>query len=365
MPSDTEQSSLHSAAMEPAPAAGAETQLQRQRYYDEIGASNLTPLWEVLHSLVPASPSSPCAAAGWRYQDVRPHLLRAGQLITATEAERRVLILENPALRGQSSITQTLYAGLQLLLPGEIAPSHRHTQSALRLVLEGEGAYTAVDGERTQMLPGDFVITPSMTWHDHGNPGSDPVVWLDGLDIPLLRFFSAGFAEKFPQETHPITRPDDDALAQFGGNLAPLDYVPPRTGASPLFNYRYARTRSTLSRVSRGGQLDLCHGHALRFINPTTGATPIPTIGTYVQLLPERFHGRPYRSTDGRVFCCIEGSGRIETDDWSFEFSARDVFVVPSWTSYRLRAVEEAVLFSFSDRPVQQALGLWREERIS
>lgn len=340
-------------------------QSERQRFYEHIGASNLTPLWEVLHALVPSQPSGRCVPAGWHYENVRPHLMRAGQLITAQEAERRVLILENPSLRGESAITQTLYAGLQLLLPGEIAPSHRHTQSALRLVLEGEGAYTAVDGERTQMLPGDFVITPSMTWHDHGNPGSQPVVWLDGLDIPLLKFFSAGFAEKFPQQSHPITRPDDDALAQFGGNLAPLEYVPPPTGASPLFNYRYAQTRSTLARVSHGGRYDPCHGYALRFLNPTTGATPIPTIGTYAQLLPARFSGNPYRSTDGRVFCCLEGSGRIETGAWSFDFGARDVFVVPGWISHRLHAAEEAVLFSFSDRPVQQAFGLWREERMS
>ena len=122
--------------------------------------------------------------------------MEAGRLISAEEAERRVLVLENPALRGQSCITQSLYAGLQLILPGEVAPAHRHTQSALRLVLDGEGAYTAVDGERTTMRYGDFIITPSWTFHDHGNDGADPVVWLDGLDIPLVRFLDAGFAEK-------------------------------------------------------------------------------------------------------------------------------------------------------------------------
>lgn len=341
-----------------------EARSRRQEFYERIGANHLTPLWEVLHALVPERPSSACVPAGWHYRDVRPHLMEAGNLITAAEAERRVLILENPALPGQSCITQTLYAGLQLLLPGEVAPSHRHTQSALRLVLEGEGAYTAVGGERTQMLPGDFVITPSMTWHDHGNPGTVPVVWLDGLDIPLLRFLSAGFAEKYPQETHAITRPEDDALARFGANLAPMDYVAPSSGASPLFNYRFSKTRSTLTRISRR-LADPCHGHALRFLNPTTGGSPIPTIGAYVQLLPSKFDGRPYRATDSRVFCCLEGEGSIETDSWSFEFGARDLFVVPSWIAYRLRARTDAVLFSFSDRPVQSAFGLWREERPS
>src|SRR5687768_7692947 len=140
----------------------------------------------------------------------------ASRVISAREAERRVLVLENPGLRGASSITHTLYAGLQLILPNEIAPSHRHTQSALRFVVEGTGAYTAVDGERTIMQPGDFIVTPSWTFHDHGNPGDVPVVWLDGLDIPLVRFLDAGFAERHPRESQPLNRPEGDALARYG-----------------------------------------------------------------------------------------------------------------------------------------------------
>lgn len=337
----------------------------RQMFYERIGASHLRPLWEVLDALVPQAPCGACALAGWRYEDVRPYLLEAGSLITAKEAERRVLILENPALPGLSSITQSLYAGLQLLLPGEIAPSHRHTQSALRLVLEGEGAYTAVGGERTLMLPGDFVITPSMSWHDHGNPGDTPVIWLDGLDIPLLRFLDAGFAEKYPQDSHPITRPAEDASARFGANLAPMEHAPPDNGASPLINYRYSKTRAALLAIRGAGPADPWSGYAMRFLHPTTGGAPMRTIGAYVQLLPAQFRGRPYRSTDGRVFCCLEGEGRVDTDNGSFDFGARDVFVVPSWGAYRLQAAVDTVLFSFSDRPVQQALGVWREERLS
>jgi gentisate 1,2-dioxygenase len=174
--------SMHAAELSPS------AQRERAAFYDRIGAQNMTPLWEVLHALVPTQPQSHAQAAIWRYSELREQVLEAGRLITAEEAERRVLILENPGLRGQSCITQSLYAGLQLILPGEVAPAHRHTQSALRLVLDGEGAYTAVDGERTTMHRGDFIITPSWTWHDHGNPGNQPVVWLDGLDIPVVRF---------------------------------------------------------------------------------------------------------------------------------------------------------------------------------
>ncbi len=186
---------------------------ERSAFYERIGALGMTPLWEVLGALVPPQPKSPVAPVHFRYDEVRPHVLEAGRLISAEEAERRVLVLENPALRGQSCITQSLYAGLQLILPGEVAPAHRHTQSALRLVLDGEGAYTAVDGERTTMRYGDFIITPSWTFHDHGNVGPDPVVWLDGLDIPLVRFLDAGFAEKSTTKSQADTRPEGDALA--------------------------------------------------------------------------------------------------------------------------------------------------------
>ena len=142
---------------------------EREAFYSRIDPQHLTPLWSVMSGLITPEPKSACQAHLWRYDDVRPALMEAGELITAKEAERRVLILENPGLRGQSKITTSLYAGLQLVKPGEVAPAHRHTQTALRFVLEGNGAHTAVDGERSFMQPGDFVITPNWAWHDHGN----------------------------------------------------------------------------------------------------------------------------------------------------------------------------------------------------
>ena len=192
-----------------------QTSRARRAFYERIATKNMTPLWEVLGSLVPKFPTSPVVPAIWKYADVRAQVMEAGSLITAAEAERRVLILENPALRGNASITQSLYAGLQLIMPGEVAPAHRHSQSALRLVLDGEGAYTAVDGERTTMKRGDFIVTPAWTWHDHGNLGDQPVVWLDGLDIPLVRFFDSGFAEAGREHFQSQIREEGDALARY------------------------------------------------------------------------------------------------------------------------------------------------------
>jgi gentisate 1,2-dioxygenase len=136
---------------------------ERQAFYREIDRENLTALWNVMGALITPEPKSACMPALWRFDAIRAHMLKAGALITAKEAERRVLVLENPGLRGQSKVTTSLYAGVQLVMPGEVAPSRRHSQSALRFVLEGKGAHTAVDGERTSMEPGDLVITPSMT----------------------------------------------------------------------------------------------------------------------------------------------------------------------------------------------------------
>jgi len=311
----------------------------RRDFYARIGDHAMTPLWEVLHNLVPPQPATPCVPALWAYDQVRPFLLEAGELISAREAVRRVLVFENPAIRGASSITHTLYAGLQLILPGEIAPCHRHTQSAIRFIVEGEGAYTAVDGERVAMSPGDFIVTPAWTWHDHGHPGSGPVVWLDGLDIPLVRFFDAGFMENGPEEMS----------------------VPIGPSKVETFAYPYAKARASLDDLRRNAPLDPSHATRLSYRNPANGGYPTPTMAAFLQLLPRGFRGAPWRATDASVFCVVEGRGRTVIDDREFAWGPRDVFVAPSWSRVAHEADEECVLFSISDRPAQQALGLWRE----
>jgi gentisate 1,2-dioxygenase len=348
----------------PHPAAQARAQL-----YRDMSPHNLTPLWEVLHALVPSQPSSPCVSALWKYEQIKPFLQRAGEVITAEEAVRRVLILENPALRGKSAITQSLYAGLQLILPGEIAPSHRHSQSALRFIVEGSGAYTAVDGERTTMRPGDFIITPSWTWHDHGNEVDERVVWLDGLDIPMISFFDAGFAENNAVKSQAISRPEGSSFARYGHNMAPVRGDAPFGATSPIFSYPYERSREALHQLERSAPMDPCDGFKLRYLNPLSGGSPMPTIMPFMQHLPAGFSGRAWRQTDGAVYSVVEGSGiayvESPTGPVRFAFEARDHFVVPSWQSVRFQTDPGCVLFSFSDRPVHQALGIHREERFA
>ena len=182
---------------------------EREAFYKKIDGENLSALWNVMGDLITPEPKSACRPHLWKFDAIRDYMTEAGKLITAKEAERRVLVLENPGLRGQSKITTSLFAGVQMVVPGDIAPAHRHSQSALRFVLEGKGAYTAVDGERTAMEPGDFVITPSMTWHDHSNETSEPMFWLDGLDIPMVQFFDCVLRRRIegrPAEDHKARR---------------------------------------------------------------------------------------------------------------------------------------------------------------
>ncbi len=334
---------------------------QREEFYKRIDKKNATPLWEYLAELVTPEPRSPCVPAMWRYEEIRPLLMESGGLITAKEAERRVLILENPGVRGASRITQTLYAGLQLVLPGEVAPTHRHTASALRFVIESDGGYTAVDGERTTMHAGDFIVTPSWTYHDHGNPGAGPVVWLDVLDIPLVNVLDTSFAEHYSGKDQPVMKKEGDSQARFGANLLPLDYEP-ESQATPIFSYPYDRTRETLEWLAKNDTAHPCHGFKMRFANPANGGSPIPTIATFIQRLPAGFRGKTYRSTDATVYCVVEGSGRSQVGKESFDWKQHDIFVVPAWCPVSHHADRDTVLFSASDRPVQKMLGLWREE---
>lgn len=337
----------------------------REAFYKSIAPEHLRALWPVLGELVTRQPGSGCKPHLWRYDKVRSRLIEASDLITAEEAERRVLILENPGLAGSSRVTTSLYAGVQLVMPGEVAPAHRHSQSALRFVLEsGAGSYTSVGGEKTDMHYGDFVITPNWAWHDHGNDGDAPVLWLDGLDIPLVQFLDASFAQRAPRASQAVEKPSGDSLARYGANMLPVDH--PRTAhTSPIFNYPYERAREALEVMRRCDEWDACFGLKMRYVNPVDGGWAMPAIGATLQLLPAGFISESYRSSDATVFAGVEGRGRALIEGQVLEWRPRDLFVCPSWHDIVHEVEEDAVLFSFSDRPVQEKLGLWRERRAS
>jgi gentisate 1,2-dioxygenase len=188
------------------------------------------------------------------------------------------------------------------------------------------------------------------------------VIWLDTLDSPLVAFLGAEFRENAPEDMQRPTRPTGDSTARFGRGLAPVGFKPERQ-ASPVLNYRYERSRAALDALRKAGECDPCHGLKMQYVNPMTGGSAMPSIATFLQLLPKGFVGQPYRSTDSTIYAVAEGSGRVVVGDETFAWGPRDIFVVPSWYAHRFEAGEDAVLFSASDRPVQQKLDLWREQR--
>ena len=335
----------------------------RADYYGRIGEHNLAPLWEVLHNLLAHEPVTEATPHLWHYDSLRPSLMESAEVISTEEAERRVLVLENPTMRGKSCITEALFAGLQLIMPGEIAATHRHSPAALRLIVEGSRAFTAINGERAYMEPGDLILTPSWAWHDHGHEGEVPVVWLDGLDIPMVRFMGPVFAEPHPEKAHAEGNPVGDNRVRYGANMLPFGARLRDEKNSPVFHYPFARSREALLDLARAQDLDPYHGVKMEFVNPANGGPTMPTLGTYMQLVPQGFTTESYRSTAAWVYSVAEGTGRTTIGEEIFEWGPRDTFVVPAWYPHCHEADEDAFLFSFSDKPVHDTLGWFREQR--
>jgi gentisate 1,2-dioxygenase len=230
--------------------------------------------------------------------------------------------------------------------------------------MEGEGAYTSVDGEKAVMSPFDLVLTPGGQWHDHGNWTVKPMIWLDGLDIPTVRHFDASFSEKLPQSVHPETAPPGDSLARYGSNMRPMrgSIADRRPAHQPLFHYRYKDWRAALGAMASSAELDPHLGHALEFLNPADGGPIMPTISAHVRLIPAGFTTRRRRATDGTTFVVVEGRGHAIIDGENIPLEHRDIVVVPSWKSLQFAAESELVLFGFSDKACQQKLNLYKEE---
>jgi gentisate 1,2-dioxygenase len=339
---------------------------QRKEYYRDLSRQSIEALWNALASAAPREPRVASVPHIWKWHDIRPRMLRASDLVTPQEAERRVLMLINPAYDARSFRTVGLiFAGVQMILPGEIADTHRHTPNAQRFIIEGNGAYTTVNGERTIMSKGDFVMTPTWSWHDHGNESDAPMIWLDGLDLPYVNILEANFFEDYAEGSatiQPISKSVQDSHYRFGRNMRPRWEACSDRAASPLLNYRWADARDALHhlRSEAGSPFD---GVILDYVNPLTGGPTLPTMAASLQLLRKDEHTHAHRHTSSTVYHVAEGRGRSIIAGEEFVWEEGDTFVVPSWTWHEHAAAgAEAVLFSYSDRPIIDAFGFYREE---
>jgi gentisate 1,2-dioxygenase len=334
---------------------------EREAFYKELEPFSLKPLWTVLAEALTPEPRVKSVPWIWRWRDVRPRMLRAGELVTAEEAERRVLMLLNPGLNGKIAATSTLFSGVQLILPGEIAPTHHHTPSAIRFIIEGEGGYTTVSGEKSIMKKGDYLTTPNWTWHDHGNETDGPVIWLDGLDIPFVTALDAIFYEEYVDNVQPVSKPREDSIRRWGANLKPT-WQQPEGAFSPILNYRWESCRGSLHalRDDKGSPFD---GIIMEYINPYNGGPTLPTMSAYLQLLRKGEHTAAHRHVASTVYHVAEGGGYSIIAGKRFDWEEGDTFVVPTWAWHEHASQGgEAVLFSFSDRPILRAFDLDREE---
>jgi len=306
-------------------------------YYEQLRAQHVSPAW--LGGGISLEPKSKAVPYVWHWRDLRPQAMRAAQLVGTEQAERRVLRLTNPELSGVSA-SNTLVANIQIVMPGEIARAHRHTPAALRLIIEGRGGYTVVNGHRIPMHPGDLVLTPNWTWHDHANDTDAPMIWLDGLDTPLVRMLEGGFYEEYHAETQAV---GEDA------------------GPAPQWHYPMAQARADLERLAA----DRSGGVSLEYTNPITGGPVMPTIACRIQLLRPGERTHAYRRVCCANYHVIEGTGYSMVGGRRLDWEDKDVFTVPTWTfqEHENTGDRPAYLFSFTDAPVMKALELYREEK--
>jgi gentisate 1,2-dioxygenase len=339
------------------------------RYYRELEELGTGALWTVANKIEPWEPASPSVPIIWRYSDLRDRVMRALELVTPEQAGRRVVYLANPARQDVVAAVGWLYSGLQVMAPGECASSHRHSASALRFIMEGEGAFTNVDGHKMTLRRNDFVLTPNGTWHEHGvAEGGTPCIWQDGLDIPLMNALDANFYEVHPDLNQAVTYPVDDSTATWAGaGLRPAGQDWSKR-YSPLFKYEWEPTYEALQRyasVTDGSPFDGVH---MDYMNPLTGGAVMSTIGASIQMLRPGERTRAHREVGNFVYQCAKGSGHSIINGLRFDWQERDIFVVPSWMFHEhcnASDSEDACLFSFHDLPVMRALGLYRQEALA
>jgi gentisate 1,2-dioxygenase len=302
--------------------------------FQEAVVEHAQPLWPKLGELSPPMPTAKATPHLWSYDRLRPFCERAARLVGTELAERRVFMLINPTMKAPHT-TDTLYAGLQTILPGETARAHRHTPFALRFIIEGERGFTAVEGEKVMMERGDMVLTPAWEWHDHGNDGDRPMIWMDGLDLPLYQVLPANFTEHYASLRYPsaLLTTASNRKYPWAEMQAKLDAAP---GPTAEERYRLRTTGAEISATSGASAIRIDAG----------AATP------------------PLRETASAILHVYEGKGRSRIGTTVLDWKQGDTFCVPGWQTavHENTGTDRAYLFRFDDRPLMQALSMYRSD---
>ena len=330
-----------------------------QQYRDDLKDLNLVPLWPSLRAVLPPKvPARQTKPTHWPYKTLKPLLLKAGELTPIEKAERRVLVLANPG-HGLEKMqaTPAIYLGMQLLMPGEWAPSHRHTPNAVRMIVEGEGAYTTVDGEKCAMTRGDLILTPTGLWHEHGHDGTDPVIWLDVLDLPLVYYMEASYHINGDRQTA-LPSQGDKEYARSG--LAPTPVFERNKKAYPMLRYAWKDAKAALEAMAEDNPaLDAIQ---VTYINPETGGDAQNILGFYAMMLrPGQILRLPARSP-AQVFHVIEGSVEVKIVDSTFNLVEADTCCAPGYEAVILRNLQDkqpTFIFIADESPLHRKLGVY------
>jgi gentisate 1,2-dioxygenase len=333
--------------------------------YDEfcgaLASHDLQALWSLQRQLMPNVPIPSTRPWLWKWDTIFPLARRAGEIITIERGgDRRVLALANPGLNGLPFTSTTLWGAIQYLGPGESAPAHRHTPSAIRFVMTGSGVYTTVDGDACEMEPGDLVLTPNWMWHDHNNYGDEPMVWFDGLDLPLMVTLESIFFENHPDLQQEVRGHNLSEQLYAGSALAPSDHETDPLN-SPLLRYSWHRTEQQLEaqlKAQGGGEA------TVEYLNPATGGPAIRTFGCAMTRFAAGTHTPTRRRTGSSVRVVLHGTGRTVINGTEFEWGPGDIFVIPSWAKVEHEASEQADHFVLDDRPVLDAFRLFKQEEL-
>jgi gentisate 1,2-dioxygenase len=340
---------------------------QEKDFIERLDKVDAHPLW-VYHR--DGSRSSPSKATPfvWRWKEMRELAIEAGTLERIKGGPyRRALLMQNPGLKaggmeGPAS-TKTMSSAIQIVWPGEVAEAHRHTATAIRWVIEGRGAFTVQDGERFMMEAGDLTLTPSWVWHDHNNPTDEPVIWLDCLDAPMVGYFDASFQEPFPEDVQPITKPAGYTNASIGNGLMRQVGDDAATKTLPI-NYKWNDAYAALQGLDSQSPFD---GVIMEYANPVTGGHTMPTLALKLQQLRPGLHTAAHKHTSSVVYNVAKGSGHTVIDGKRLDWSYGDTFVIPPMYAHEhvnASDTDDAVLFTMSDLPLLETMGLYREEEV-
>lgn len=340
---------------------------EMEQFYAEINARSLDALWRHRAPETPrAGVRAPYAPCLWRWSVVRPYMERAAQLVRpGPQAERRVLSLNNPTVEPLGTTTHVLNAAIQLVLPGEVAPSHRHTMAAIRWILEGDGAMTFVDGEPCTMHPGDLILTPAWSWHGHANRTDRPMLWMDSLDVPLIRTLRAGLYEEYPGEFQEVTKPADASMARYAhGQMRPT-WEKWTSPVSPLLSYPWTESEKALRHLAKLGEASPYDDISFEYTNPATGGPVLPTLACWLQMLRPGVHTKAHRHSSVAIYQVFRGRGATIVDGVQIDWEQGDIFALPpnAWHEHiNASSSEEAVLFSTNDIPLRLAINLYFED---